>query len=458
MAIATGRGVTAAALATIGVVVLTTMARRLVAWQTLMTATVCVILFIPIRRYALPGGLPFQLEAYRVLIAIFAVCWLGLAPDRPPGPDPQDVPRRADAGRVHRRRASIGWNGQRIAALNVTATSVKALTFLASFVIVFYMVASLIRTERQVDDLLRLLVAGGGVVALGGVIQRTTGLNPFNHVDQVLPFLRQTAGDESTVRNGAFRAVSSAQHPIALGAVLALLMPPGLYLARKTAHKRWIGITGLLLLGALASASRTAVTMLIAAVIVFLILRPRQVLRYWPALIPMLAVIHIVMPGLIGGMYKAFFPSQGLVAEQGGAPVGSSRVASLGPGLHVVGLHPLFGVGYGSRVSTGPVQNSFIVDDQWLGTAMETGVIGVAIWVWFFVRFTRKIGGAARRDQGDRGFLFTALTASVVSFAVGMLTFDAFSFIQVTFVLFFLVALGCVTYDLAPRGRLAAAR
>jgi len=138
--------------------------------------------------------------------------------------------------------------------------------------------------------------------------------------------------------------------------------------------------------------------------------------------------------------------------------VGSSRVASLGPGLHVVGLHPLFGVGYGSRVSTGPVQNSFIVDDQWLGTAMETGVIGVAIWVWFFVRFTRKIGGAARRDHGDRGFLFTALTASVVSFAVGMLTFDAFSFIQVTFVLFFLVALGCVTYDLPHRARLAAAR
>jgi len=33
----------------------------------------------------------------------------------------------------------------------------------------------------------------------------------------------------------------------------------------------------------------------------------------------------------------------------------------------------------------------------------------------------------------------------VTAFAVGMLTYDAFSFIQVTFVLFVLLALGAVT-------------
>ena len=35
-----------------------------------------------------------------------------------------------------------------------------------------------------------------------------------------------------------------------------------------------------------------------------------------------------------------------------------------------------------------------------------------------------------------------ALAASVIAFGVGMLTFDAFAFIQVTFLFFMLLALG----------------
>ena len=41
-----------------------------------------------------------------------------------------------------------------------------------------------------------------------------------------------------------------------------------------------------------------------------------------------------------------------------------------------------------------------------------------------------------------RGLLLASLAASVAAYGVGMLTFDAFSFIQVTFLLFILVGLG----------------
>ena len=34
-----------------------------------------MILFIPIRRYTVGGGLPIELEPYRVLIAIVLGCW-----------------------------------------------------------------------------------------------------------------------------------------------------------------------------------------------------------------------------------------------------------------------------------------------------------------------------------------------------------------------------------------------
>src|SRR4051794_6879545 len=42
-------------------VVATTGYQRLLRWQALLSALVLVVLFIPIRRYTLPGGLPFQL-------------------------------------------------------------------------------------------------------------------------------------------------------------------------------------------------------------------------------------------------------------------------------------------------------------------------------------------------------------------------------------------------------------
>jgi predicted membrane channel-forming protein YqfA (hemolysin III family) len=50
----------------------------------------------------------------------------------------------------------------------------------------------------------------------------------------------------------------------------------------------------------------------------------------------------------------------------------------------------------------------------------------------------------SREEDSARGWLFTALAASIGSFGVGMVTFDAFSFTQVAFVFFILFALAAV--------------
>ena len=54
----------------------------------------------------------------------------------------------------------------------------------------------------------------------------------------------------------------------------------------------------------------------------------------------------------------------------------------------------------------------------------------------------RRLGKAAKEDDSERGWLLTSIAASVAAFAVGMFTFDAFSFIQVTFLMFIFVGLG----------------
>src|SRR5919201_1203358 len=50
--------------------------RSLLRWRMLLAGMLVVILFIPIRRYSLPGSLPFNLEPYRVVVELIVVAWL----------------------------------------------------------------------------------------------------------------------------------------------------------------------------------------------------------------------------------------------------------------------------------------------------------------------------------------------------------------------------------------------
>jgi polysaccharide biosynthesis protein PslJ len=414
-------------------------------WRIQIAAIIVVILVIPIRRYALPGNLPFQLEPYRLLIAFVGLGWLGsLLADR--------------RVRFYRSAifaplitvvlvcaASIAFNVQRIQSLHVSSDVVKLFTFLLSFAFVFFLIVSVVKTFDMIDFLLKVLVGGGAVVSVFALIELETGFNIFNHLDRVMPFLEYTgnATPDGLLRGGRLRVFASAQHPIGLGELLVLLIPMGIYLAAVTRRKRWLIAAGLLGLAALGTVSRTAIVSLGVIALVYLLLRPRDTLRFWPLILPGLLAVHLALPGVLGAMYKGLFPKGGLIAQEAGAPVGSSRTASFGPGMHQVKLRPLLGGGYGSRIPVGPGQNSFIVDDQWLSTAMDTGVLGVASWLWLFTRFVRRMFRAARLDQGPRGWLFVGAAAAVAGFAIGMATYDSFSFIQATLVLFMLLALGC---------------
>lgn len=427
--------------------------RILLSWTSLTILLVGVILFIPIRRYTVPVDLPFELEPYRILITFVAAGWLASLLVDP---------------RVRLR--SSGFEGPLalifFAAVGsvlanptrVQGTSdevVKKLMFLVSFLLVFYVVVSVLRSPRDVDRLLKVLVVGGAVLALVAVVEARTGWNPFNRLNEIVPLLDPVAIPDAAGRGGRLRAYASAQHPIALGAALAILVPLAIYLQRRTRQNRWWWATGALLLGAVATVSRTAILMLVVMGLVFLWLRPRETRRLWPLVIPALLVVHLVAPGTIGALRKSFFPEGGLITEQqsGAGTRGSGRVADLGPGLSEWSRTPVLGQGYGTRVIDEEKATARILDNQWLATLLETGAAGFFGWIWLLARVGRRLVRRAREDISDCGWLPVALAASIISFAVGMLTYDAFAFIQVTFLLFLIVGFASVTLVRPMLGR-----
>ena len=418
-------------------------------WSHLLGGLILVIMLVPIRRYSLPANLPFQIELYRLVVAALVVGWLGsLLVDQ----------------RVSLRRT--GFEGPLVVIVGSAIVSVvvnpgrvaetsaevnKSLMFLLSFVVVLYLTVSGVRRLADADFVARCLVLGGVVVSVFAIVEARTGFNVFNHLAVVLPFLRdvQEVGGFQRLGTARLRVFASAQHPIALSAALVMLAPLAVYLARRTGQARW-WLCALVLGAACASAvSRTGVLMFAVIALVFLWLRPRETLRLWPALLAALVLTHVALPGTLGAIKTSFLPPGGLVAEQhqSADSSGSGRLADLGPALERWTHHPLLGEGYGSiivNIHAGGIDAN-IFDNQWLGTLLATGIVGFAGWAWFFARAIRRFGREARRDPSERGWLLTAITAGIAAYAVGMLTFDAFSFIQVTFLMFLLVGLGSVT-------------
>jgi hypothetical protein len=418
----------------------------LVGWPRLIAALILIILFIPIRRYALPGGLPFQLEPYRIFVGVLVVGWAAslLA-------DPQAHIRRTGFEGpllliVGSAFASVVANPHRVASSSTEVN--KALMFLLSFVLVLYLLRSTIRRLDNIDFLTRTLVGGGAVVSFFAVVEARTGFNVFNHLTKVMPFLRDTGdvGGYRRLGTDKSRVFASAQHPIALSAALVVLLPLALYLARRYGQRRWYACALAYALAVASTISRTGIMMILVVGIVFLCLRPRETRRFWPALLLAPVAIHFVLPGTLGAIKQSFLPAGGLVAEQHASAntSGSGRLADLKPALAKWKEQPALGQGYGTQVvnlnAAGIDANIF--DDQWLGTLLATGLAGFCGWLWLFVRSIRRFGREARRDSSERGWLLAAITAGVASFAIGMLTFDAFAFIQVTFLLFILLAIG----------------
>lgn len=433
---------------------------RPLAWPAAITGLVFLIWLVPLTLYSLPVALPFKLEPYR--LAILALSGL--------------LALAVIAGRTRLNFVGHGKpilllavvalgsqvaNAGTINALGLQTQSLKSLSLFLSFLIVFVLVTSTLRSFDQINFVVTGVVLGGAIVAVAALYEAKFHHNVFDHLNRWIPFLRENgAAKLGKLREGRLRVRASAQHPIALAGAMLVTFPLAVYLSRRAVTRArswfWLAVGGLLVTAAIATLSRTAVSMLIAISIVGLVFRAKPILRRWPLLLVLVLLTHLAAPGAIKQLYKAFNPKGGLVHQQGGraGQSGSGRVADLSPGLKRWESSPVLGHGLGTNPtladpvavvasgSSARQARGIIYDDQYLTTLVTLGALGLAGVVWFVWGAVRKLGRAVRRTGGMPSDFLVACTASCAAFGVSMFTYDALSFVQATLLFFVIAALG----------------
>jgi O-antigen ligase len=410
-------------------------------WSWLVGLLLGVVLFLPPRRYAVPASLPFELDPYRVLVlGLIVVLLLSALSDenlrlRASGLEaPLLLFGIAVAG-------SLAANPSRLSAYEPEV--VKTLSVIVGYFVVLYLVVNLIRTRGACEAVLSTLVLGGAVLAVLAIIEHRTGWSPFVGLEQYVPFVQPTAEAGELIRDGRTRTFASAEHPIALGALLAMLAPVAAALAVHRRKPIWVACLALLVIGSFASVSRTAVLMLFAWALMLLVLRWKDMRRFILLALASVALINFVMPGTLGSLRLGLHPAGAIEQQRANPndPHSAGRVADLGPSLEEFWEKPLLGYGIGTRVVIGERANARLLDNQWLGTLLDVGLVGLVGLAWLLIRFVARLSVASSR-AGPDGVLLAGMAAAVFSYMIGMFTFDAIAFTQVTLVLFVLLAVG----------------
>jgi hypothetical protein len=419
--------------------------QALLRWPAIVGFVVSIMLFVPIGRFSIPVSLPFGLELYRLAVALVLAAWGGALLV-----DPSVRIRRSPFQTsliiiLCATFGSVVVNAGRVMPLG--SAVLKASTFFLSFVLFHYFVLSVVRSRRAIENVAKLVVAGAAVIAASAIVEGRTHFNIFDHVGAVVPFM-QFNGSVQVERFGEIRAIGSSSHPIELGVVLAIALPLGIALA-FCSSRRWWAPTAMVGIGVMASVSRTPILVLTSAMLVLLWLRPRDVRRLLPLLVPLIVVVKLAVPGSLATLKTAFFPAGGLVKEQSAyyreadPLLAGGRIRQLRPMLDEASRTPVLGQGFATRQTgtNNPLRNAPILDDQWLGLLLELGIVGVIGWATLFIVSTRRLARAARTRDGPDGWLAAGLAAAIVGFGVAMFTFDGFAFIQATFVFWIVVSL-----------------
>ncbi|QHC64206.1 O-antigen ligase family protein [Rathayibacter festucae] len=431
-------------------------------WTGAFIVLLGVIMFIPVRYYALPIPLGFALEPYRLVIVLMVVAAIVALMI-----DPTFVWRPAAFGWplgiwVASSLLSIAANVQFISegalGSGVAGAIVNDLLMLS----VYFVARLVMRNEKLVEAFLTFLVWSAVVVAFFAVIERATQQNVFTMLDKFLP-LERLGAEQEAYRAGGYRSFGSSQHPIALAVMFTMMIPIAIYLSK---YARWpfneinrriiyYGTILALLLGVVTAVSRTAIVTLGVMFLLTVILRPKVGGYLLLGMVPVLGLGFVLIPKILTDMIGSFLDPDALIASQytSAGMAGAGRLADLEPAMAIVREHPFFGTGVGSRIVVGEDKNAFILDNQWLGTLLDGGAVGViGLAVLFLVPIVMLLRYSFKSTTTPQyASLAFAVAVLLLGYTIAAYFYDAFGFFQSFMLFWILLAVGAWVLTEAPR-------
>jgi O-antigen ligase len=310
----------------------------------------------------------------------------------------------------------------------------RGLIALAAWLGIGLLAADGIDSRERLRRLLDRIVTAGTVLGGFGLLQFFTGIDVTRWYH--IPGL-SINGDLSGVfdRSGFTRVAGTASHPIEFGVVLALIFPLALHFAFHAPPQRrrmaWIRVMVIALAEPMAVSRSGILALTVAGVMLFATWSPQRRKRALTVTPIFLVGMRFVVPGLLGTIKSLF-----LNIQSDNSFIG--RTDDYGTVGHYFLQSPIVGRGW----STFLPARYILLDNQYLGTLVEAGLLGVAMLLVMFVLGIGAARGARRRATDEEGRdLGQALAASIAAAMVSFVTFDAFGFPMVTGITFLM--LGC---------------
>lgn len=307
-----------------------------------------------------------------------------------------------------------------------------------------------IRSRKRLETLLQWTVWGSCFVAIVGIIQFSTGYDIASKIR--VPGLGSLVQVGYIQQRAGFNRVSgTTSHPIEFAVVMCAILPLALHYAFfPTTKHRWVHwIPVALVLAAIpTSLSRTSVIGL-ATLALFLLptWRFRRQLGTLVAASAAVGLMQFVYPGILDAMV-------GLFTQANSDPSITTRKSDYSNGFDLIRHSPLFGRGFKTFIPN----TNFFIDNQYLMSAIETGLIGtISLIALFVVGISLARGARHRSPDYKTRELGQALAASLAAIMVCFATFDALSFPMITGLTFMLLGISAALWRMVREEQAQAA-
>ncbi len=389
--------------------------------SSVITLMVCVLLLLP-TQLVVPAFASFGKPALLVSLLLF-VWWIAarLHP-RLTMTGPQPI-RWAALAFVSAALASYAAGHSRgLPSLEASGADAAMLATMA-MVGVLLMGADGIANRERLDAVSRLIVWCGAIIAGIGYTQSLLGIDLTKYL--VLPGMA-LHGDLTGFRargDGFFQVASTTAHYIEFSAVMAIILPYAIHWARFSATRlrRQLATAAALGIAAIIPLilSRTGILALGVGMLIMLWAWP------WRLRFQMLVAgaalgsgFLVLQPGLLGtisSIFLAFSDDPSIQGRLDDYPVVAEYFAN----------RPWFGRGIGTFLP----ELYILLDNQWLGTLITHGLVGVAALAGLHVTASALAIIAYRRSQteADRHLCIALLSTQAIAVLCGF-TFDTHAF------------------------------